>query len=161
MSFFTGGKDKDGKKDDSLTVAKPITQQDNFCAELMEGAMDFTGLIEDLDGNPRQFIVAVSTGSRNKPQLLASTMRGPFEFYDMVEAVGSMWEREQHHAKVYLLTKSFDESSQFIDEGTVDYIEANWENIVASGILEAALMEDDVVPMIPAGLIVADPDEDE
>ena len=44
----------------------------------------------------------------------------------MVEAVGAMWEREQHHAKVFLLTKSFEEAPAFLDEGTIDYLEANW-----------------------------------
>jgi hypothetical protein len=69
-----------------------------------------------------------------------------------------MWEREQHHAMVYVLTKDFDKSSSFLDEGTIDYIEAKWEDIVASGILEAALMDDG--PIIPAGLISADKDEE-
>lgn len=153
MSFFN--RDKNSKKDDSLTVAKPLTQSEDFCAELMEGTMDFSGIMD------KNFLVAVNTGSRNKPLLLASTMRGPFDFYEMVEAVGCMWEREQHHAKVYVLTKSYDESSQFLDEGTIDYIEANWEDIVATGILEAALMDDEDVPLIPAGLITADPEDDE
>lgn len=153
MSFFN--RDKNSKKDDSLTVAKPLTQSEDFCAELMEGTMDFSGIMD------KNFLVAVNTGSRNKPLLLASTMRGPFDFYEMVEAVGCMWEREQHHAKVYVLTKSYDESSQFLDEGTIDYIEANWEDIVATGILEAALMDDEDIPLIPAGLITADPEDDE
>lgn len=140
------------KSDDTLTVAKPLTQSEDFCAELMQGTMDFSHI------ENKQFIVAVNTGSRNKPTILASTMRGPFDFYEMVESVGCMWEREQHHAMVYVLTKDFNKASSFLDEGTVDYIEAKWEDIVASGILEAALMEDG--PLIPAGLISADKDEE-
>lgn len=140
------------KSDDTLTVAKPLTQSEDFCAELMQGTMDFSQI------ENKQFIVAVNTGSRNKPTILASTMRGPFDFYEMVESVGCMWEREQHHAMVYVLTKDFNKASSFLDEGTVDYIEAKWEDIVASGILEAALMEDG--PLIPAGLINADKDEE-
>jgi hypothetical protein len=140
------------KKDDSLTVAKPLTQSEDFCAELMEGTMDFSKIINE------KFIVAVNTGSRNKPNILASTMRGPFDFYEMVETVGCMWEREQHHAMVYALTKDFNKSSAFLDEGTVDYIEANWEDIVATGILEAALSDDG--PVIPAGLIEANKEEE-
>jgi len=160
MSFIPDGnqkaKDRENPiKDDSMTVAKPlsakpITQDEEFCAELMDGTMDFSD-IED-----GTFLVAVNTDSRNKPQLLASTMRGPFEFYEMVEAVGCMWEREQHHAMVYVLTKDFDKSSQFLDEGTVDFIEANWEEMVANGILEAALWDDEEELLIPAGLIEAD-----
>lgn len=154
---------KSDKKDDSQTTAKPLTQSEDFCAELMEGTMDFSSLINaDENGEVPKFLVAVSTGSRNKPLLLASTMRGPFDFYEMVEAVGCMWERETHHAKVYKLTKDFDAASSFLDEGTIDYIEANWEDIVATGILEAALIDDeDTGPIIPAGLIVADPEDDE
>lgn len=152
-------KDKSSpKQDDALTVAqpvqldKPITQSEDFCAELMQGTMDFSAIMEN------QFIVAVNTGPRNKPAILASTMRGPFDFYEMVESVGCMWEREQHHAMVYALTKDFNKSSSFLDEGTIDYIEANWEEIVASGILEAALRDDG--PLVPAGLITADKEEE-
>ena len=135
------------KSDDTQTVAKPITQSEDFCAELVGGTMDFSKLQDKL------FIVAVNTGSRNKPALLASTMRGPFDFYEMVESVGCMWEREQHHAKVYVLTKDFNKSSSFLDEGTIDYIESKWEDIISSGILEAAIMDDG--PVIPAGTILA------
>lgn len=135
------------KKDDTLTVSKPITQSEDFCAELVEGSMDFSNLMDKV------FLVAVNTGSRNKPGLLASTMRGPFDFYEMVESVGTMWEREQHHAKVFVLTKDFKKSSSFLDEGTVDYIEARWEDIISTGILEAAIAEDQT--FIPAGLIEA------
>ena len=159
MSFIPDAAQKaqdklNAKKDDSQSVAKPLTQSEDFCAELMEGTMDFSS-IED-----KQFLVAVNTGNRNKPPLLASTMRGPFEFFEMVEAVGCMWEREQHHAMVYVLTTDFNKSSSFLDEGTVDYLEANWEDMVATGILEAALMQDDDGPVIPAGIILADPEED-
>lgn len=143
---------KNPKADDTQTVAKPITQSEDFCAELMNGSMDFSELQDKL------FIVAVNTGSRNKPALLASTMRGPFDFYEMVESVGCMWEREQHHAKVYVLTKDFNKSSSFLDEGTIDYIESRWEDIVASGILEAALMDDG--PTIPAGLITSNKEDE-
>lgn len=159
MSFITSGKQKledkkNKKKDDSMTVAKPLTQSEDFVAELMDGSIDFSS-IED-----KQFLVAVNTGNRNKPLLLASTMRGPFGFYEMVESVGCMWEREQHHAKVYVLTKSFDESSQFLDEGTVDYIEANWDSMITTGIFETAVWDDDDVT-IPAGLINACAEDDE
>lgn len=161
MSFIPSGEQKqqdklNPKADDSQTLAKPLTQSEDFCAELMDGTMDFS----HIEGS--EFLVAVNTGSRNKPPLLASTMRGPFEFYEMVEAVGCMWEREQHHAMVYVLTKDFDKSSQFLDEGTVDYLEANWEDMVCSGILEAAIADDySDGPIIPAGLITANSEDDD
>ena len=160
MSFIPNAEQKaedkkNAKKDDSQTVAKPLTQSEDFCAELMDGTMDFGAIADE------KFLVAVNTDSRNKPPILASTMRGPFDFWEMAEAVGSMWENEQHHAMIYVLTKDFDKSSQFLDEGTVDYIEANWENMVMNGIIEAAIMEDDDSGIvIPAGLIGADSDYD-
>jgi len=159
MSFIPSAvqkvKDKlKGKKDDSQSVAKPITQSEDFCAELMDGTMDFSKLID------QQFIVAVNTGPRNKQALLASTIRGPFDFYQMVEAVGCMWEREQHHAKCFILTTDFEKTPSFLDEGTVDYIEANWADIVATGILEEAIRGDSSDVVIPVGLIEMTSEED-
>lgn len=160
MSFIPDSSQKakdrlNPKKDDSQTVAKalPITQSEDFCAELTSGVMDFTPL------HGEQFLVAVNTGDRNKPPLLASTMRGPYEFCDMVERVGRMWEDEQHHAMVYVLTQDVDKASSFLDEGTIDYIEANWEDIAFDTMLEATLMDEDTL-VIPAGIILADPEED-
>lgn len=158
MSFIAGAdvkaQDKKNKKAD--TSAAPtesvVTQQDDYCAELDGRKIDFSPLLD------KQFLVAVSTGARNKPKLLASTMRGPFDFFEMVEATGYMYAREQHHAKVYVLEKSFEKGIQFLDEGTVDYIEANWKDIVATGILEQALMEDEEV--IPCGTFELDYNEE-
>jgi len=164
MSFIPDtlqkAKDKlNPKKDDSQTAAKsltlPITQHEDFCAELVEGTMDFSHL------HDKEFVVAVNTGPRNKPMLLASTMRGTFDFFEMLESVGSMWENEQHHAMVYVLTKDFKKSSNFLDEGTIDWIEANWADMIATGIFEAALLNDDSGVVIPAGLITANEEDDE
>jgi len=149
MSFIPSGEvkanDKKNKKAD--TSAAPtssiVTQQDDYCAELDGRKIDFGPLVE------KTFLVAVNTGDRNKPKLLASTMRGPFEFYEMCEAVGSMFQNEQHHSKVFILEKSFDVGISFLDEGTIDYIEANWQDIVSTGILEQELFGDEEV--IPAG----------
>lgn len=150
MSFVPSNEvkrqDKLNKKPDATkAVAAPVTQDEDYCAELDGRKMDFSYL-ED-----KNFIVAVNTGARSKPKLLASTMRGPFDFYEMVEAVWAMYQREHHHAKVYVLEKSFEKGIMFLDEGTVDYIEAYGEDIIATGILEQALMEDEEV--IPAGAV--------
>lgn len=159
MSFIADAKQKlkdkmNPKKDDSQTVAKPITQDEDFCAELHGGTMNFSKIEKE------QFIVAVNTGDRNKQKLLASTIRGPFDFYEMVEAVGCMWEREQHHAKVFLLTKSFAEAPSFLDAGTIDYLEANWEDIVANGILEQELIGYSDEDEIDAGTIGVNNEDD-
>lgn len=137
---------KENKQSQTNQVATPVTQDPEYCAELDGRKMDFAYLQD------KTFIVAVNTGDRNKPKLLASTIRGPFEFYEMVECVGAMYEREQHHAKVYVLEKSFEKGTMFLDEGTIDYIEANWQDIVATGILESAIAGDDE-EIIPAGTI--------
>jgi len=155
MSFIPTAtqKAKDKKSAKSATSAKPITQHEDFCAELVDGVMDFSSLMKE------QFIVAVSTGPRNKSGLLPSTIRGPFDFYSMVETLGCMWEREQHHGKAFVLTQDFNKAPAFLDEGTVDYIESRWQDIIATGILEAAIMGEDET-IIPAGIIEASPEDD-
>lgn len=88
----------------------------------------------------KSFFVAVNTGDRNKCKLLASTIRGPYEFLEMVEEVGYMFEQEQHHAKIVVATKDRTKPVQFLDQKTTDYIEAHYTNIIADGILEDAIM---------------------
>lgn len=149
MSFIPSGEvkqqDKLNAKNKPDTSAKPVTQEEDYCAELDGRKIDFSYLRD------HKYIVGVNTGPRNKPKLLASTIRGPFDFSKMVEAVGSMYAREQHHAKVYVLEESFEKPIFFLDEGTIDYIEANWQDILFEEELEAAIFDDDDV--IPAGVI--------
>jgi hypothetical protein len=155
MSFQVSNKqkqlDKENAKNDpvnSLAKATPATQDEDFCAELVEGTMDFSKIKD------KQFIVAVSTGDRNKPKLLASTIRGPYSFADMVNQVGLMWEKHQHHAKVYMLETDPEKAVVFLDSGTIDYIEANYEDIAFYGALEEELC-DDSDASIEAGIIEA------
>ena len=117
----------------------PTTQKDDFIADFHEGEMDFS----DIKG--KAFVVAVSTGDRNKCKLLASTLRGPFDFYEMVEAVGYMYEKELHHAKVTILSTNYKEPVQFLDNGTTDMIETHWKNIISEGILETMIFDDDAL----------------
>lgn len=155
MSIFTGSDKKDKKeKDATKAVAKPVTQDEDYCAELDGRKMDFSYLRD------RMFIVAVNTGPRNKPKLLASTMRGPFSFPEMCEAVGTMYQREQHHAKVYVLEKDFKKGTFFLDEGTMDYIEAYWEDIVFAEQFEAAVFDENE-DVIQAGSIGVEYREEE
>lgn len=150
MSFIPSSEvkanDKKNKKADTSAAptSSVVTQDPDYCAELDGRKIDFGPLVD------KTFLVAVSTGDRNKPKLLASTMRGPFPFYEMCEAVGAMFEREQHHAKCYILERSFEKGIAFLDEGTIDYIEANWKEIVSTGILEQELFSDEEV--IPVGM---------
>lgn len=145
-------KDKTAAPDGMNQQAVPLTQDPDYCAELDGRAMDFSS-VQD-----KQFIVAVHTGDRNKPKLLASTIHGPYDFFEMVEQVGSMYATEQHHAKVFTLEKDCKKAPIFLDEGTIDYIEANWQEMLTTGLLEAALLGDDE-DVIPAGAIEAKEDE--
>ena len=126
---------------------KPVTQSEDFIAELEQGKMDFRDLYD------KQFIVAVSTGDRNACKLLASTIHGPFDFAEMVEAVGTMYRDEQHHAKVTILDKKLGFRAKFLDEGTTDMIESDWENIIFEVTFESELAVD---KPIKAGILEGD-----
>ena len=150
MSFVPSAEqkkqDKKAAKSTTQQAAVPVTQDPEYCAELDGRSMDFTSLLDKV------FVVGVHTGDRNKPKLLASTMHGPYDFYEMVEAAGCMYAREQHHAKVFILDKDATKAARFLDEGTIDYIEANWQEIITTGLLEEALLKDDK-DTISAGVI--------
>lgn len=121
---------------------KPVTQKDDFIADFHEGEMDM-GKLQD-----KQFIVAVNTGDRNKCKLLASTIKGPFDFYEMAEQVGYMHAEELHHAKVVILDTDPKKPSDYLDSGTIDYIEAHWKNLISEGILETAIRDFTMEPGI-------------
>ncbi len=81
----------------------------------------------------KQYIVSVSTGDRDQCKLLASTIHGPYDFLGMVEAVGTMWEKQQHHSKVTVLETDTNKATRFLNEDTTDYIEAKWQTIITNG----------------------------
>lgn len=157
MSFIPSAeqkkKDKDAAPSQTSQQAIPVTQDPGYCAELDGRTMDFTSLMD------KQFVVGVHTGDRNKPKMLCSTMRGPYDFYEMIETVGYMYAKEQHHAKAFLIHKDPTKPVQFLDEGTIDYIEANWQDILTTGLLEEALLKDDSGEAIQAGMIEANDDK--
>ena len=97
---------------------------EDFVAECEN--MDLSDLLE------KQYIVSVSTGDRNLCKLLSSTIHGPYDFLGMVEAVGTMWEEHQHHAKVTVLEPSTNKATRFLNEDTTDYIEAKWQQIITN-----------------------------
>lgn len=105
----------------------PVKTGEDFVAEFE--TMD----LGDLKG--RQYIVAVNQGDRSGPKYVCSSVRGPYSFEEMCEAVGVMWRSHQHHAKVVILEKEYDKQAKFLDENTVDYIEAHYEDIVTESML--------------------------
>jgi hypothetical protein len=100
----------------------------NFIAELE--TMDLSALRDKL------FLVAVSTGDRNKSKYLSTTAHGPYDFAEMCEEVGIMWREQQHHAKVVVLEKDRNKMITTLDENTVDYIECHYADLVAEAMLD-------------------------
>jgi len=102
----------------------------NFIAELE--TMDLSELRDKI------FLVAVSTGDRNKSKYLSTTAHGPYDFTEMCEEVGMMWREQQHHAKVAVLEKDRNKALVTLDENTVDYIECHYADIIADAMLDGA-----------------------
>lgn len=112
----------------------PVKSSDDFIAECE--VMDLSDLKD------KMFVVGVSQSDRSGPKFISSTMRGPYSFVEMCEEVGIMWAEHQHHAKVTILEKARDKASKFLDENTVDYIEAHFTDIVTEAMLDGVF--DDV-----------------
>lgn len=91
--------------------------------------MDLTDLHGEI------FLVACSTGDRNKAKYIPETICGPFNFYEMVEAVGEFYRQEQLHAKAMIPSKKMGHAPKVLDGNTVDFIEARYMDIVADGLL--------------------------
>src|ERR1035437_6544564 len=94
----------------------PVPTQQNDDLPVKSGE-DFIGEIEVMDLSKLKdltFIVSVSAGDRNKCKVLASTIHGPYNFYEMCEEVGSMWKEHQHHAKATVLGKDSKKTPKFL-----------------------------------------------
>lgn len=125
----------------------PVKAGDDFVGELE--TMDLTELKD------KQYMVAVNQGDRSKGKFLCSTIRGPYTFEEMCESVGVMWKEEQHHAKVILCQKDRSAAPKVLDENTVDYIEAHFQDIITESMLDGVF--DEVKDYTcRAGLIEAD-----
>jgi len=129
----------------------PVKKGEDFIAEAE--VMDLTPLKDKL------FVVAVSTGDRNKVKLLASTIHGPYNFAEMAEQVGSMWQEHQHHAKVIIIDKDVKVGVKMLDENTVDYIETHYGDIAVEAMLDGVF--DDIKDYTcQAGVVDSNPAED-
>lgn len=110
---------------DDLPVKK-----DNFLAE-----------VEVMDLSPiknNKFLVAVATGAPDGVKFLCSTVHGPYEFTEMVQEVGDMWNTHQHHAKVIILEKNPQKAVKMLDPNTIDYIECHYSDIITDEMLGGA-----------------------
>lgn len=109
------------------------TDPDSFIAEFE--VMDLSKLKD------KTYLVAVSREDPNGPKFVCSTVRGPYDFYEMCEEVGVMYREHQHHAKVYILTKDRNAKVTFLEKNTTDYIECHYADIVTEGLLEGVFDE--------------------
>jgi hypothetical protein len=118
----------------SQNLNLPVKQGDDFIGELE--TMDLSELKD------KQFLVAVNQGDRSGVKFLCSTIRGPYSFEEMCEAIGVMWKIHQHHGKAIILQKDASAAPKYLDENTIDYIEANFEDIITESMLNGVFDEE-------------------
>lgn len=105
-------------------------KKENFLAEAE--VMDLSKIKDKV------FLVTISTGAPDDFKFLCSSVHGPYNFTEMLQEVGEMWQVHQHHAKVILLSKKQDERVQLLDANTVDYIECHYSDIIVEEMLGGA-----------------------
>ena len=125
----------------AIATAAPATQSQSTTKQELpvKTGEDFIGEYETMDLSvlkDKTFCVSVSSGERNKIKFLSSCLRGPYNFTEMIEEVGTMWTNEQHHAKVIVMEKDRTKAVKFLDENTVDYIEAHFVDIITESMLD-------------------------
>ena len=115
-------------------MSTPIPVQGSKKPDLPTGdAETFIGEHEEMflgDLADKVFLIAVNAGERDHHNFLCSTLRGPFDFLGMVESVANIWSDYNIHAHVLIAHQDFKKPSQILDECTIDYIEANWDQIL-------------------------------
>lgn len=130
-----------------LPVGNPAT----FWGESEEMCLD------ELKG--QVFGVAISTGDRTGVKFIPQTLLAPLDFFEMAEAVGTTYEQNQLHAKAFILNKVPGQRMLYLDECTIDYLEARYMDIIADGMLSGAL-EDSVQYTCRAGFLEDEDAED-
>ena len=86
------------------------------------------------------FMVAVNSGPREENSFMCSTLCGPMGFYEMCETVGFIFEKQMIHSKVMICEKEFGKPPKVLDESTIDFIEARYQDIVIDGALGGELL---------------------
>lgn len=119
--------------DPAVNVNLPVKTGDDFVGELE--TMDLT----ELKG--KDYMVAVNQGDRGGVKFVCSTIRGPYSFEEMCETVGVMWREHQHHAKVIVCQKDQKTKPVLLDENTIDYIEAHFQDIITESLLDGVFDE--------------------
>lgn len=104
----------------------------------------FLGEMEEMDLTPlhgKLFGVAVSNGPRDGTKYVSATLLAPLDFYEMVEAVSGLYTKHMIHAKVFMLNKNINEKMKYLDECTVDFIEARSSDLLMDALLSGELTE--------------------
>jgi hypothetical protein len=97
-----------------------------------------TAVVDLTPYHDNQFLVAISTGDRDKGKFLCSTIRGPYSFDEMIGEVGDMNASDQNNAKVYILEKNRKKKAIFFDKNTTEYIQFNYQDILMDRMLGGA-----------------------
>jgi aspartokinase-like uncharacterized kinase len=121
----------------------------------MNTADDFNPHTEVMDISKlkdKTFIVGISSGDRDKVGIVSTTIRGPYNFLEMLDAVSHMWNSRMDHAKVIVLNKEVKTKTEWLDAKTVDYIIEKAADIA----LEEVLLSDDKEYTCEAGLVSSD-----
>ena len=128
-------------------VGLPVKKGDDFVGELE--SMD----LSELKG--KTFLVAVNQGDRSGVKFVCSTIRGPYSYEEMCETIGYMWMEHQHHGKAIILQKDASVAPQYLDENTIDYIEAHFQDIITESMLEG-IFDDTKEYTCRAGIVEGD-----
>jgi hypothetical protein len=90
----------------------------------------------------KQFMIALNSGPRGENKFICNTLCGPFDFYKMCETVGWIYEEQMIHAKVMICFNEFGKPPQVLDENTIDFIEAKYQNIIMDALLGGELFDE-------------------
>lgn len=91
------------------------------------------------DLRDKMFGVAVGLGKRSDKKFLCASLRAPLDFFQMVEAVANVYQSEQMHARAFILSSKQEVPLRFLDECTIDFIEATYQDIIIDGMLAGDL----------------------
>ena len=132
-----------------LPLADPITFMGEFDSLDVSELVDLT------------FLVALSRGARGGIDYMPDTVAGPFTFIEMVEHVANGHTDFVMHMRAFVPAKKLGEKIRVLDVCTIDYIEAQYDRIIADHVLigqesgihqfRAGFVDENVEPVADAG----------
>ena len=103
-------------------MAKLTTQEDTPF-NVFTAKMDMRELYE------QKFAVAVSTGNLDDYGLIITSLKGPYDFSDMVNEVLRLHEQKDN-AKVVLMSTNLEKKTKLLSPETIEYIQHNGADIL-------------------------------